>query len=833
MSKKIISLLLTLMLTVSMVAVAAVSVSAEVDDQGRYTPSEGVETNRYYFYMPSDWYNDCAFDAGIYWWLGADAPDAWPGYGAKNADATQVYYCDVPVDSTTIIWNNGYDGGDDPTAPDYAKAIQTVDVSSQFYSNGDTDIYDSEWFAEMEASYNDDKAALGTFADNFFFDEEYDLGFSFDFDNMIYVINPNMISENPLNGKIVSGGEWYFYYGNGEYGTYPTKEMAAEKGTLYSSDYQPAKDKPVTEPSTEETGATSETTDSTESTVATEASAVSTPYLTVNATSNYFPKATAEYNAATKEVTVTYWMKSSKNLLDTEWCLYYDSSVFSVSDKNTPESICPTIGEKAVFNLGLDGVIKYNATNLKLFDFTSEEKAYVSITFDVKDISASTPVTTTVDLDVNVLRVSKVDPTTFRTDPNEEVMLCNFSEVIDNEATKTVKVDRRTELSASTYEEPTSAETTVAPSEEESTVPETTVEPEPTVPYLTVNATSNYFPKATAEYKKSTNEVVVTYWMKSDMNVLDLQWYLTYDSEILTLSENNTEDTVCPVIGDKAVMNLGLKNKVKYNATNLQLFDFSSAETPFAQLTFNVNDLTGKTPATTTIDLTVEVLRVSEINEETLRSDAEKEIILVDNSQVLSNEQTEKAGVKTRTTLTPSTFVVPTTVTEPTTTVEPTTTEPVEPETTEPVEPETTEPVEPTTTEPVEPETTEPVEPETTEPTIPVPATEPVEPETTDPVEPETTEPVEPTTTEPVEPTTTEPVTEPATEICTLPTPPATDSTSATGTTTSNSSGDTPTSSNGGNGTVQTGDTSLAVIILSILIGATCVMFVLRKREMY
>ena len=355
-------------------------------------------------------------------------------------------------------------------------------------------------------------------------------------------------------------------------------------------------------------------------------------------------------------------------------------------------------------------------------------------------------------------------------------MLCNFSEVLDNEATKTVKVDRRTELSASTYEEPTSAETTVAPSEKESTVPETTVEPEPTVPYLTVNATSNYFPKATAEYKKSTNEVVVTYWMKSDMNVLDLQWYLTYDSEILTLSENNTEDTVCPVIGDKAVMNLGLKNKVKYNATNLKLFDFSSAETPFAQLTFNVNDLTGKTPATTTIDLTVEVLRVSEINEETLRSDAEKEIILVDNSQVLSNEQTEKAGVKTRTTLTPSTFVVPTTVTEPTTTVEPTTTEPA--------------------TEPA-------TEPETE------PATEPV-------TEPET-----------------EPVTEPATEICTVPTPPATDSTSATGTTTSNSSGDTPTSSNGGNGTVQTGDTSLAVIILSILIGATCVMFVLRKREMF
>ena len=906
MSKKIISLLLTLMLTVSMVAVAAVSVSAEVDDQGRYTPSEGVPTNRYYFYMPSDWYNDCAFDAGIYWWLGSDAPSAWPGYGAQNADATQVYYCDVPEDSSTIIWNNGFDGGNDATDPDYAKAIQTVDIASQFYSDGDSDIYDSEFFAEMEASYNGDKAALGSFADNFFYDEEYGLGFSFNYDNMIYVINPNMVSENPLSGKITSGGEWYFYYGNGEYGKYPTKEESVEKGTLYSSDYQPAKEAPETEPATDASSTASdipETTTATVSTDVTEPTTVSTPYLTVNATSNYFPKATAEYNEATNEVTVTYFMKSSKNLLDTQWNLYYDSSVLSVSSKNTAESICPSIGDYAVFNLGLDGVIKYNATNLKLFDFTSEEKAYVSVIFDVKDISESAPVTTTVDLDVNVLRVSKIDPSTLRSDYNEEVMLCNFSEVLENDETKTVQVERRTELTPSTYVEPTTVETTVvetttvSPTEEstdvtdvtegtvapettvpettvpETTVPDTTAEPEPTVPYLTVTATSNFFPKATAEYKKSTNEVVVTYWLKSDMNVLDLQWYLTYDSEILTLSENTNEDTVCPVIGDKAVMNTGLKNKIKYNATNLYLFDFSSAETPFAQFTFNVNDLTGKAPATTTIDLNVEVLRVSEINEETLRSDNDKEVILVDNSVIVSDDVIESVGIKTRTVLTPSTFIAPTTAepettepTEPETTVpsEPETTEPTEPETTVPVEPETTEPEEPETTVPAEPETTEPAEPETTEPAEPettAPAepetTEPAEPETTEPAEPETTAPSEPETTEPAEPETTEP-TEPSTsepeastavettteattsfvdpaasqEVTTI--APATDSTSATGATGSKSTGDTPTSTGGGNnGTVQTGDASLALIILSILVGATCVMFVLRKREMF
>ena len=103
MSKKIISLLLSLMLVVSMVAVAAVSVSAEVDEQGRYTPSEGTETYRYYFYMPSDWYNEYAETAGIYWWIGTDPADPWPGYIAHPTETENIYYCDVPTNVTTII----------------------------------------------------------------------------------------------------------------------------------------------------------------------------------------------------------------------------------------------------------------------------------------------------------------------------------------------------------------------------------------------------------------------------------------------------------------------------------------------------------------------------------------------------------------------------------------------------------------------------------------------------------------------------------------------------------------------------------------------------------
>ena len=53
MSKKVISLLLAVMLTMAMIAVAAVSVSADTDDEGRYVPSEGTKTYRIYFYKPA------------------------------------------------------------------------------------------------------------------------------------------------------------------------------------------------------------------------------------------------------------------------------------------------------------------------------------------------------------------------------------------------------------------------------------------------------------------------------------------------------------------------------------------------------------------------------------------------------------------------------------------------------------------------------------------------------------------------------------------------------------------------------------------------------------
>ncbi len=136
-------------------------------------------------------------------------------------------------------------------------------------------------------------------------------------------------------------------------------------------------------------------------------------------------------------------------------------------------------------------------------------------------------------------------------------------------------------------------------------------------------------------------------------------------------------------------------------------------------------------------------------------------------------------------------------------------------------EPTTAEPttVEPTTVEPttVEPTTVEPttVEPTTVEPTTtaPVPTTTAPVPTTTAPV-PTTTEPV-PTTTEPV-PTTTEPV-----------------PTATVAPTTSKATSDTATKDSTKtttNATVKTGDASMALIILLVLVSGTAAIFFARRR---
>ncbi|MBQ2944931.1 MAG: dockerin type I repeat-containing protein [Ruminococcus sp.] len=218
--KKTISILLAVILVVSCAAVAASAYS--VIDPDVYTTDEAiaehellygetVETKTYYFLMPNgsngelgddetsdfygkyanDWYKEVTTTPGIYWWGSSIAdPTAWAGYLPSGVDENDpdVFYANVPAAVTTIIWNNGIDGGLDTTLDIYYKAAQTVNIGAEYYEAGESDNYPD-----------------GTET----------------FDGMIYVIDPDLISISDFSLKEQCGGEWYYYYGNGCYGFTP------------------------------------------------------------------------------------------------------------------------------------------------------------------------------------------------------------------------------------------------------------------------------------------------------------------------------------------------------------------------------------------------------------------------------------------------------------------------------------------------------------------------------------------------------------------------------------------------------------------------------------
>lgn len=83
-----------------------------------------------------------------------------------------------------------------------------------------------------------DLPEFGTYASNFFLEnlvgdaiypreEANYLGESFVFDNMVFVVSfdPEKMQESPVSHKIGYAGDFYFYYGGGEYGSWPTKEL--------------------------------------------------------------------------------------------------------------------------------------------------------------------------------------------------------------------------------------------------------------------------------------------------------------------------------------------------------------------------------------------------------------------------------------------------------------------------------------------------------------------------------------------------------------------------------------------------------------------------------
>ncbi len=247
--KKTLSIMLAVMLTVSMLAVGMTSTSALTDENGCYVPGDNVTcgTNRYYFAMPKSWENEFSTDLGVYWFGNTDAcwqidgsTPTWPGYKANKTDFEtnryRLYYIDCPKDVEIIILNNYIDGGTDKTSPQYAAAKRSTDIYSGFIAIDEHPVYDTNFLSKMEESYKGDKSELGAYADNFYYDDKYDAGFVMNKNNMVYVIPNVPTGVNDVTGLPEYEGDWYFYYGDGKYGSYPTAEAAQKTGDYFSLD---------------------------------------------------------------------------------------------------------------------------------------------------------------------------------------------------------------------------------------------------------------------------------------------------------------------------------------------------------------------------------------------------------------------------------------------------------------------------------------------------------------------------------------------------------------------------------------------------------------------
>ena len=210
------------------------------------------------------------------------------------------------------------------------------------------------------------------------------------------------------------------------------------------------------------------------------------PVLTVNAISNYFGKAYAEYNEYTKEVTVTYMLKASKRLVTVGWKLTYDSSILSVDpEKNLKNTICPIIKDNCAVSFDEEGVVRYCATDLKMFDFTATESTFAQIVFDVTDLTVNDSEITKVDLSVEDLWVSEPDPVNGQSVKGKERVLVANGKEIENKKTDAVLVSKVTSLTPSTFSEPDLSGAT--PDEALTTAPvtqPTTVQPTTSAPVV-------------------------------------------------------------------------------------------------------------------------------------------------------------------------------------------------------------------------------------------------------------------------------------------------------------------------------------------------------------
>ena len=271
MKKRILGIALAGTLAFSAIAGSVMIASAELAPPNPnrldvYTPSTGVKTYNLNCALPGAWTGAEGSDArttwekygstsGLYWWGSMDNPDeapaaashGWPGWKMKKGDQVNLYTSLVPEKTASMIFSNFIDGGMDTKYPEYNAAKQTKDLTQlEYFGMGDSDYYSKEFWDYLYDTYYDDFVddpnfqipEFGPYAKNFFYSKDDDSIYHY-INDMVFVVdtvNTDRAQVSPVSGMAGLDGGFYFYYGNGEFGIWPTKELCIEKEGLKVDD---------------------------------------------------------------------------------------------------------------------------------------------------------------------------------------------------------------------------------------------------------------------------------------------------------------------------------------------------------------------------------------------------------------------------------------------------------------------------------------------------------------------------------------------------------------------------------------------------------------------
>ena len=222
---------------------------------------------------------------------------------------------------------------------------------------------------------------------------------------------------------------------------------------------------------------------------------------------------------------------------------------------------------------------------------------------------------------------------------------------------------------------------------------------------LTVTATSNLFPEKKVTLSPNQKTIKVTYVLQTQSkDMLDFQWFMHYDSNVLKPTDNSNKTTSF----EYSDISDGSYSSYSYNksnqgeilgfGSNLKLYDTSSKEIVFASAEFNIID---SSAIETNIDLNVQVLRVSNIDSTTDITASEEEAEIINSN--INQENYDKYVKVCKTVTAPESLEEPTKIA----TIDSPTKEVTEPITEEPAEVPTTEPTTVPSTKPTTSEVTD------------------------------------------------------------------------------------------------------------------------------